>query len=88
MGTRGGNREGAGRRRKWAEVAIVRRVPANVDIEAMVTLVDDLRAFVASTRVDLHPTSPRDQRVAEVLDELEQYLDATKATMTLGKNKS
>lgn len=87
ISTRGGSRPNSGRPRRFAKVKTkVVRVPEDVDVDVLVTLVDDLRALVESWRVEAnepaHQSSPRYDGLRRAIAEVDGLLE------TLAKTQS
>lgn len=71
----GGKRQNAGRKKlETIKKTKVVRIPEEVDVEKILSLKEDIKTLIHAWRVELHPTSPRDESARKMIEELEELL--------------
>ena len=72
----GGKRQNAGRKKgESTKKTKVVRVPEEIDIQKLLSLREDFKSLVHAWKLEVHPTSPRDESARILLEEIEKLLE-------------
>ena len=71
----GGKRQNSGRKKSGiTKKTKVVRIPEEVDIAKILSLKEDIKTLIHAWKLELHPTSPRDESARKMIEELEELL--------------